>query len=167
MTKADRIKIIERCLDDGGRQVDGLNGFATSADQRAVTVASVYIAAATAIVAGILAFLSSNAISLPVIAAGIVAASMFYIGALFCLWTAFPEITYISGNPPPFWLYHLEKNSEYQAALETQIDEYKLKISENSSQRSAAAKRFKRGAFIGASAPIAALSTFWLAWALA
>lgn len=63
MNKTDHLKLIERCLDDAGRQMDALNEIGSSGTVRAITVASVYIGCATAIIAGALALLAAAKLS--------------------------------------------------------------------------------------------------------
>lgn len=160
MSESDRIKTIERCLDDAARQVEGYNGFATSADQRAMALASVFIGAASAVTAGIIGWMAAGQPPQAIMISGGLAAAMFYAGALTCLWTAFPQITFVGGNPPEFWLHHLEHKSAYEEALESQIGEYERKIASNLRDRAACALRFRWGAVIGASAPVAGALTY-------
>lgn len=164
----DKQRILERCLDDGARQVEALNAFATAADQRAVTVASVYIGSATAIGAALIGWVSQagQSISWPIIAAGTVSAALFYVAAVLCLWTAFPRRTPIAGNPPEFWNWSISKGKSYEEAMTFQIEEYERKIAENSADRRGAAIAYRIGAVMGASAPIAGAIVFGVSFLL-
>lgn len=159
---ADRQKIIERCLDDGARQIDGTIHFATSADQRAIVIASTYITAATALIAGLVAWASNATVPSDMLWGGIVAAVLFYLGAIICIWTAFPIITYAGGNPPNFWKYHIDQKTAYATAIESQISEYEEKIKLNALSLKKRAQLFRIGGIIGASAPLFGLIGYGL-----
>lgn len=161
MTAEQQDRIVERCLDDGARQVAALNEFATASDQRAVTVASVYIGAATAIAAGLIGWFAQGSPPHDLVAAGVVTSGLFYVAAMVCLWTAFPQRTLVAGNPPEFWRWHLKYGSSYSAALLSQVEEYDRKISLNSKARATAAWWYRGGAILGAAAPAIGVAMFF------
>jgi hypothetical protein len=155
---SDRLRLIERCLSDGARQVEGAANFGLSADLRAITLAGTYISTGTALSAGLTAW---TTIPHPLLVAGILSAGLFYIGAVICIGVAFPEISHIAGNPPSFWKFHRDKSNAYEDSLFTQIEEYERKIIEYNAMLKRIARRYQWGAQIGAAAPVVGVLTYF------
>lgn len=128
----DRRKLIERCLDDSARQMDALNNNGSAGMMRAVTVASVFVACATAIAAGAIGLAATNALTWPIGAAAIAAAALFYGAAVACVGVALPQSAYMAGSPPGWWMFHTDplNKATYHQALENQVEEYERKIGE-------------------------------------
>ena len=157
----DRARMLERCLDDAGHQVTGTNAFGVSADQRAVTTASVFLAAATAIAAVLIGWEPDPATAQAVNLSGWLTAGLFYIATVICLWTAFPRISFVRGNPPDFWQHHLRQNSSYDAAIEDQIGEYERKLNANIRALAKAARGFQAAVVLGTSAPLTGVLVYF------
>ncbi len=157
MSDGDRLKTLERCLDDSARQIENLNAFATSGDQRAVAIGGVYISAATAIVGGLIAWAAQKGeVPQQALMPGMVAAFMFYLGGAMCLWLAFPTPTYVAGSPPEFWRHLLKHGYAYEECLQEQLEEYERKITANKADKELSANLFRTAAVIGLLAPLAA-----------
>jgi hypothetical protein len=155
---SDRLRLIERCLSDGARQVEGAANFRLSADLRAITLAGTYISTGTALAAGLLAW---TTIPYPLLVGGMLSAGLFYIGGIICIGVAFLEISQIAGNPPSFWKFHLDKSNAYEDSLFTQIEEYERKIIEYNAMLKRIARRYQWGAQIGAAAPVVGVLTYF------
>jgi hypothetical protein len=107
----DRMRIMERALDDAARQIQTSVDLDSGLAQRAVTLASVYIATATAIVAALVLWKEAG---VPEWAGGIATAIAFYVGGALCIGLAFPVALSIPGNPPEFWTWHMGKDKRYE-----------------------------------------------------
>jgi hypothetical protein len=165
MNKTDHLKLIERCLDDAGRQVDALNEIGSAGNVRAVTVASVFIGCATAIVAGAMGLRSASVLSPELALTATVAAAQFYLSAIACLWATLPAGAYIAGSPPEWWKHHVQQGFKftYLEALENQVLEYERKIAFMRKLNAKNHRIFHWAAVIGAATPVvAAFSYFFL-----
>lgn len=156
MNKTDHLKLIERCLDDAGRQIDALNDIGSAGNVRAVTVASVFIGCATAIVAGTMGLRSAGVLSPDLALVSVVAAVQFYFSAIACLWATLPTGAYIAGSPPEWWKHHVQPGFKftYLQALENQVVEYERKIAFMRKLNAKNHRIFHWAAVIGAATPV-------------
>jgi hypothetical protein len=137
---------------------------ATSADQRASVMASVFAASGTAIAAGLIAFVGDAdrvAAGLPVIVGGVVSALLFLLGSGLCVWATLPVEFDLPGSQPENWKKDIERGIPLNEALAEQAQNYQGKISDNSAILRSNAKKFSWGARLGIAAPVLGL----LIWA--
>jgi len=85
--------------------LQGQLSLATSADQRAASLAGIYAAAGAAVVAGIVTLVTSGSPGdwLPVVVAGAVSATLFLAGAALCVWATLPVGFDLPGSQPQSW----------------------------------------------------------------
>lgn len=140
---------------------------ATSADQRAATMASAFTLAGTAIVAGLITLVSSERaasnshIYIPVYVGGGLAAIMFLIGAVICVLSTMPADFWVMGNEPGNWHDDIVNGDKLECMLGDQANHYQHNIESNAASLKDNAKAFKRGAIIGIAAPFAG-ALVWL-----
>lgn len=138
---------------------------ATSADQRASTLASTFCVAGTAIIAGLITLTGADLelrIALPVVLGGTVAGSMFLWAALICVKTSLPASFTLAGNEPANWDLAINDGETLQSMLVDQAHNYQEQIEENDRVIQRNATLFKRGATWGVFAPFSGLTV----WAL-
>lgn len=128
---------------------------ATSADQRASVMASVFTAAGAAIVAGLITLFSSKTATDfgPVFAGGVVAATLFLAGAGLCVWATLPVAFDLPGNQPEAWEEDVKAGKPLDDSLAEQAEHYQGKIEDNRKALKRNAGRFRWGAIFGIAAP--------------
>ena len=162
-TKANQIRLIREACREGEAKLGAQVAIATSADQRATVLAGIYVAAATGVVAGLLAT-SRGGIVLIVAAAS--AAAAFLIGALLCLKAPLPVIFWMPGNDPSQWYQDIEESKPEHEALGEQLVHYDKHIKENEKTLQGNASYFSWGAKLGIAAPIIGALVGLLVWCL-
>jgi hypothetical protein len=99
--------IVDEVLRTSETYLTGTVTIAASADQRAAVVAGTFATAGAAIVAGVIGFSAAasadNHYGTAVYAGGLLSASMFIIGALFCIRAAMPVGFNLPGTQPSKW----------------------------------------------------------------
>jgi len=127
---------------------------ATSADQRAAVMASVFAAAGAALVAGTITILSGNH-PIAVVAGGTTAGAFFLAGAACCVKATMPSDFYLPGNQPRDWKKDVSDGRALIACLGEQADHLQARIDFNNGIITENALWFKRGAWLGIVAPFA------------
>jgi hypothetical protein len=156
------VELVREVAREAEVYLQGQLTLATSADQRAAVLAGIYIAAGTAIIAGIIA--ASPSLTLALAVGGLVAAGMFLAGATLCIITCLPAGFSIPGNQPESWDDDVEDNTPIRDALGEAADIAQDQISENRAFLRKNAKRFRLGALLGASSPLVGLVLWFLLW---
>lgn len=157
-------EILERVVEEGESYLRGQLTLATSADQRAAALAAVFTAAATALIAGILALTTTSPPHLrdhfPIYIGGGIASLCFLIAAGFCIAAVFPTNFFLPGNQPENWHGDIEAKKAIEVSLAEETQHIQGKIEFNRACIARNATRFKRGAILGIAAPLAGL-LFW------
>ncbi len=145
---------------------------ATSADQRASIMASVFAAAGAAIVAGLITLVSSDMAAdfMPVFIGGAVAAVLFLAGAGLCVWATLPVGFDLPGSQPGDWEKDVKAGTSLDDSLAEQAKHYQGKIEDNREALRQNAGRFQLGAISGITAPFVGFlvwlfATFYPSWA--
>jgi hypothetical protein len=140
----------------GEAYLDGQLRVATSADQRASGLAGMFTAAATALLAAVVA-LANPAWSipgrLPLILGAASAAVFFLIGALMCLRVIMPVKFWLPGCEPGNWESDVVAGKTLHACLGERSMHIQEQIAENHTVIEANARIFKWGARCGIAAP--------------
>lgn len=137
----------------------GQLNLAISADQRAAVLGGIYTAAGTAIVAGLIA---ASSLTEQLFWGGFVSAAMFLVGAGLCVFTALPGGFYLPGNQPQSWYADIDDNKPLLEALGETAENSQEEIEHNRAFLQKNAKRFRLGAFLGVTAPLAGIVIWFL-----
>ena len=129
-----------------------------ASDQRAMTVASVFSAFAMAVAAGSIAYWDKVG-DLPILIAGLVAATVMTIGSAISLWSARQVDFYYPGNHPSSYFECL--NSSIQTILGGEAENYQERIGKNAKILQTNGRATTCGAAISMSAPMLAVG-LWL-----
>src|SRR5262249_48058342 len=115
-------EIIKEIVREAEAYLDGQVTLATSADQRASVMASVFAAAGTAIAAALMTVAAQQHDNdyTPIFAGGGAAAGMFILGAVFCVMATMPSDFHLPGSQPTNWKHDLAKNTPLSQALAEQ-----------------------------------------------
>jgi hypothetical protein len=145
--------------------LDGMLRIATSADQRASGLSGMFAAAATALLAAVVALANpawnvSGRVAL--IVGGLAAAAMFLSGAVLCLTTIMPVKFWLPGCEPGNWESDVTAGKKLQDCLGERAGHIQDQIGENLKVIESNARRFKWGATLGIAAPFVGI----LAWGL-
>lgn len=138
---------------------------ATSADQRAAMMASVFAAAGAALMAGVISVAAGANYAL--IVGGGIAASLFLIGASCCARAAMPTYFWLPGNEPRDWAMDINAGHKPEQTYQDQVRNLQRKITENHDIIEDNADWFERGARFGIAAPLIGLVVGLLTLALA
>jgi hypothetical protein len=146
--------------------LDGQVKIATSADSRAASLAAMFTAATTALLAGVVIAIFNSAGSqlherLPLIVGGACAVSFFLTGAFTCVTAIQPVGFYLPGCHPQNWDEDVQAGRKLDDCLGERADHIQKHINYNSQIIEKNAKRFKWGTRAGMFAPVFGL----LAWA--
>jgi hypothetical protein len=148
---------------EGEAYLSGQVQIATSADQRAAVMASVFAAAGAALMAGVLTAASgqftNEAASLLI--GGTAAAILFLVGASFCVRATMPQTFWVAGAEPENWESDVAAGRPLKDALGEQAGNIQEKIDENNATLMRNAWWFKWGGRFGIAAPFAGLM-LWL-----
>jgi hypothetical protein len=82
---------------------------ATSADQRAAVMASVFAAAGAALIAGTISITGNAEIANSVKVGGLLTGLLFLIGAAFCVKATMPVLFWLPGAEPDTWKAEVER----------------------------------------------------------
>lgn len=153
---------VKEIVREGEAYIAAQLSLATSADQRASVMASIFTAAGAAIVAGLITLYTEGPDdSDPIFAGGVAAAALFLIGASLCVWAALPVGFDLPGAQPKSWLNDVETGKQLKESLQQQAENYQDKINDNRKVLGANASRYKWGAIAGIAAPLAGF-VVWL-----
>jgi len=159
----------KQILEESNSFLSGTVAIAASADQRAAVMAGTFTAAATAIVAGLMA-LGATAGGIhqlfPVYAGGVVAAAAFAVGALFCVLAMMPANFYLPGSTPAEWEDDVIANRSLEACRTDMIQIAGRRALHNRGVIAKNASRFLVGVSAGIFAPFAGLIV-WGLWTIA
>jgi len=136
---------------------------AVASDQRAMTMAGVFSAIATATIAGAIAYWDKSA-SAPILAGGLSGGLCMLLGAAICLWSARQVDFYYPGNEPAHW-YASRKDSLPQS-LGGEAENYQGHIVANAIVLERCGKTLGAGAAISVAAPLVAVLAWWTATSL-
>jgi len=140
---------------EGEAYLGGQLQIATSADQRAAVMASVFTAAGAALAAGVITIASSKdgIGSFPVFFGGTIASLLFLAGASCCVKATMPCDFWPPGSEPGNWNTEIVSGANLKDAFGEQSSHIQDKIDENSRVLSRNAGWFKWGARLGIAAP--------------
>jgi hypothetical protein len=163
-TKIDDI-FSKEIVRGGEAYLDGQLRVATSADQRASGLAGMFTAAATALLAAVVALANpawnvSGHVAL-MFGAG-VAAGMFLLGAILCLLVIMPVKFWLPGCEPENWESDVVAGKKLHDCLGERAVHIQEQIADNLRIIEANAKKFKWGAICGIAAPFVGV----VVWAL-
>ena len=149
--------VLEEVVREAQTYLEGQLSLATSADQRAAVMASIFAASGTGLAGGIAAANLDRAL----VYGGLMAAALFLIGAGLCALATLPADFYLPGSQPNSWTNELEEGAEIAAALRDQATNSQTKIDHNRAVLTANSRKFKWGAVCGIAAPFVGL-LIWL-----
>jgi len=135
----------------------------TSADQRASVLGGVFMAAGTAIVAGLLGILSAGFMSWSIIVGGSISAILLLVASGLCILATVPVGFWLPGNEPKSWYEDVDSNRPLLEAMGEEAEQIQEKIEENRKELKKNARRFKWGAFLGVTAPFVGAVVYLLA----
>jgi hypothetical protein len=143
----------------GDAYLEAQLGLATSADQRASVMASIYAAAAAVIIGGLITIADTvtGALLWP---AGVTAV-MFLVASTLCVWATLPADFYLPGNEPTSYKTEIEAGIDVNTALRDEVEHTQSKIDDNAKLLKKNARLFRAGAFLGIAAPVVGLLV-WL-----
>jgi hypothetical protein len=162
MTEAEWLAIKDdmrkRILENGQIYIQNQIGLATAADQRAASLAAAFSAAATAVLAALVAVIGlanpAMAHPIPIIAAGILTSILFLVSAGLCITALFPKLVWLPGSEPESWYVDVEKNLPLEKCLFAEVTFLQEKIVDNRTMLQNNAINFKCGTIIGLLAPL-------------
>ena len=152
--KTADLEMVREMVREAELVLEGQVSFAMSADQRASSLAGIYTATATALVAGVVA---AEALSPSVVVGGLVSAAFFIGGAGLCISTVLPTKFHVAGNEPEGWYGDVASGRPLVEALGEQAEHYQEAISFNNEKMKSCAIRYRGGAILGIAAPLAGL----------
>ena len=150
----------------GESYLDGMLRIATSADQRASGLAGMFTAAATALLAAVVALANpawSVTGKLPLLLGGATASLMFLIGAVTCLSTIMPVKFWLPGCEPHNWDEDVAAGKKLHDCLGERATHIQEQIADNLGVIEKNARRFKWGARFGIAAPFVGVVVWLLA----
>lgn len=154
---ASDTELLSEAIKDANSKLKDTLQIGISADQRAISLGSIYIAAATGVLGALIALKATDA---PTVVGSILTSIAFFIGAFLCLKTAFPIPIWTAGSSPDFWKYYIDKNLPLKDAQHIQLDRLQTYITENYETLERNSRTFKAGAFVGLFSPIIGLISY-------
>jgi hypothetical protein len=157
--------LVQQIVREGELYLDGQLKLALSADQRAAILAGVFTAAATGVLAVMLALAITKDVAIlhryPVYVGSGTTAGMFLVAACLCISAAMPVGFWLPGNQPENWYGDVDQGKDLGAALGEEAQHIQDKIVENRAILAKNAQRFGRGAIMGIAAPFVG-AALWL-----
>jgi len=151
-------EVVHRVVSEGDVYLDGQLKLATSADQRSAVLAGVFTAAATALLAGIIALSAVKdtplTVRYPIYVGGGAMVLLFLAAAAFCIAAVLPVGFWLPGSEPASWGRDIETGRELDASLLEEAQNLQAKIEDNRAVLRKNARRFVWGAALGISAPL-------------
>jgi hypothetical protein len=150
----------------GEAYLDGMLRIATSADQRASSLAGMFTAAATALLAAVIVLANPTWVvtgKAALILGGGAAAIMFLAAAVTCLRTIMPVNFWLPGCEPDNWESDVAAGKKLHDCFGERADHIQTQIAANLVVIEANARNFKWGARLGIAAPFVGL----VVWSLA
>jgi hypothetical protein len=163
---------IDRIIAEGQNYLDGQIRIAMSADQRASSLAGVFTAAGSALIAGLIALAALSKVShlYPIYAGGAISAVLFLVAASLCILATFPTKLWLAGCEPSIWNSDIKLRREFRQSLIDIAGHIQDKITENSAAIDQNATRFRWGSALGIASPVVGVvvwlltsSVYWLA----
>ena len=147
--------------------LDGLVKLATTADARASSLAGMYTAAATGLIAGVVIALfnlagTNLAARFPLILGGVAAAAFFLLGAILCISAIQPADFYLPGCEPVNWKEDIDAGKDLDDCLGERAGHIQSDINANTEVIKKNAGLFKWGSRFGIAAPFVGV----VIWAL-
>jgi hypothetical protein len=133
---------------------------AIAADQRAMTLASVFAAIATAAIAGALAYWDKVG-SIPILLAGLIGGVWMLIGSGVCMWAARTIDFYLPGNHPAQW--YESRFESLAEALGGEAENYQERIESNAERLGENGRLVRLGSKFAISAPLIAICAWGIA----
>jgi hypothetical protein len=152
----------------GESYLDGMLRIATSADQRASGLAGMFTAAATALLAAVVALANpawTITGKLPLMLGGGAASLLFLIGAVTCLRTIMPVKFWLPGIEPHNWESDVAAGKKLHECLGERATHIQEQIADNLKVIETNARNFKWGARFGIAAPFVGVVIWLLATA--
>jgi hypothetical protein len=151
---------------EGTVYLDGQLKIATAADARASGLAGIFIAAATALIAGVVIAIFNSAgaalpARLPMMLGGAAAALFFLAAAVLCITAIRPVSFWLPGLAPENWSSDVTGGRELDDCLGERAQHIQEQIADNLKIIESNANLFKWGARLGISAPFVGL-VIWL-----
>jgi hypothetical protein len=148
--------------------LEGQLKIATAADARASSLAAMFIAAASALTAGVVISIFNSANSpltskLPLMLGGGVAALCFIAAAILCIFVLQPADFWLPGLAPENWKEDIAQGKALDECLHERADHIQEQIDANNKLIGRNARLFRIGAFIGVSAPFVGVVVWILA----
>jgi hypothetical protein len=152
----------------GEAYLDGMVKLATTADARASSLAGMYTAAATGLIAGVVIALfnlagTNLAARLPLILGGVAAAACFLIGAILCISAIQPIDFYLPGCEPDAWKEDIDAGKDLDDCLGERAGHIQTDINSNGEVLTKSARLFKWGSRFGIAAPFVGMAIWVLA----
>ncbi|MCW5772761.1 MAG: hypothetical protein KIT16_14045 [Rhodospirillaceae bacterium] len=153
------LDLVREIAHSGEKYVAAQLAIATSADQRAAVLGGVFLAAGTAIIAGLIAAAAAatKPLSAGMIVGGLAASALFLIAAGLCIFTALPIGFYLPGSRPANWYDDVDEKRDLPEVLGQHAQNFQEKIEKNAKTLEANAGKFKWGAICGIAAPVAGI----------
>ena len=142
--------------------IDGQVSLATSADQRAAVMASVFAAAGTVIAAALMTVAAGETPGefAPIYVGGGIAALLFIAGASFCVKATLPVGFALPGSQPKSWVRDIRDGSALSKSLAEQAANFQGKIEHNRKVLTDNAWWFRMGAWAAILAPLVGLAAW-------
>jgi hypothetical protein len=152
-------QMARQIADQGEKFMQAQLQVALAADQRAMTVASVFAAIAAAAIAGSLTYWDKTA-SAPILVAGLGGGVWMLIGSGICMWAARTVDFYFPGNHPAQW--YDGRREDLAAMLGGEAENYQTRIEANAKRLVENGRMLSLGAKFAVSAPLVAIGV-WIA----
>jgi hypothetical protein len=159
--------VVEEALRTSETYLLGTVTIAASADQRAAVVAGTFATAGAAIVAGLMGFSAAvtadNHFAPAIYLGGLLAASLFLIGALLCIQAAMPVGFNLPGTQPSGWKEDVIGGKTLKDCQHDLLNFREVLIRENLDTIKNNARLFTYGSYCGVAAPFVGAA----AWVIA
>lgn len=138
---------------------------ALAADARAMSLSGTFAAVASAITGGAIVAATAQAPNRPLLAAGIVAAAMFYAALALLFAAARPALFGMPGNEPRTWWNEDDLHGDFAASRGAQIELDQAAIERNEARMARNGRKVRWAMILGMSAPAAGALAAAIAWA--
>lgn len=152
------LDVIKAIFEQGEKHLESQLQTGMAADQRATTVATIFIGVTTAVVGATITYWST-AHNFPILLAGLSTAIVMLVGTLFILWSSRPIDFYFPGNQPVEWWPAVR--SDIKVLIGGETENYQEKINDNALVLERNAKWMGRGLTLSILSPVIGL-VIWL-----